>query len=474
MMQLDLFDPGAWYVPRPIVPRKPKAPRKVRKSPRIREGTALYRVRAALRERPHTLPELIERLGIIPRTAAGSIQQLRWLGYEVKRLGRRGFNPSYQIISEPPEAIVVEAAVNLRRREILETNLPTVQDMFDHTWTPPAWPKGYACIYKATNKVTGGPYIGKAVDLMQRFQCGHMKGEEYFGNSLGVHGPENFYIEILWIGFTEADAYGHEDLFIEEHRSHRKHGGYNIHTGGEGWTQEEARAASALVPAGQRAIGSETNARMAGFPFIRTMKVLEEATEALTYEEIALAAGAPPLTSEQISKAISVRAYKQGVPISREEGYRSHPGKFRLHDTMEDAAMVWDGGDRAPIEERIKGMLLHGRYTAEEMAPFAQIAPKDVLWQATAGTMACLSKANIEKLRVLDAQGKSGSVRNLQSDASKKDCVHVPRGTEIAVDAWDSDSGIAKVFVRRVGRRRYMVAKDIGRIDARLRFRTSP
>jgi len=101
-------------------------------------------------------------------------------------------------------------------------------------------------------------------------------------------------------------------------------------------------------------------------------------------------------------------------------------------------------------------------------------APKDVLWQATAGTMACLSKANIEKLQVLDAQGKSGSVRNLQSDASKKDCVHVPRGTEIAVDAWDSDSGIAKVFVRRVGRRRYMVAKDIGRIDARLRFRTSP
>ncbi len=103
-----------------------------------------------------------------------------------------------------------------------------------------------------------------------------------------------------------------------------------------------------------------------------------------------------------------------------------------------------------------------------------KIAPKDMLWQATTDTLACLSKVNIKKLQFPDAQGKSSSVRTLQSDAAKKDCVHVPLGTEVAVDAWDSDSGIAKVFVRRVGRRRYMAAKDIGRIDVRLRFRTSP
>ena len=113
-----------------------------------------------------------------------------------------------------------------------------------------------------------------------------------------------------------------------------------------------------------------------------------------------------------------------------------------------------------------KDMLL--QVTVDDLTVADQnIAPKDVLWQATADTLACLSKANIKKLQVLDARRKSRGVRTLKSKASKKDCVPVPRGTEIAVDAWDRDSGIANVFVRRVGRQRYMVAKDIGKIDVR-------
>ena len=68
-----------------------------------------------------------------------------------------------------------------------------------------------------------------------------MQGEEYFGNSLGAHGPENFYIEILWIAFSCEDAFANEEDFIQEHQTKRSQGGYNIHDGGEGFTSEDAR-----------------------------------------------------------------------------------------------------------------------------------------------------------------------------------------------------------------------------------------
>jgi len=136
-------------------------------------------------------------------------------------------------------------------------------------------------------------------------------------------------------------------------------------------------------------------------------------------------------------------------------------GAAGLYDPKDHRATTVADHKTAPKDVRWQATADTLKVADHKIAP----APKDVLWQATANTLACLSKANIEKLQLLDARGKSGGVRNLKSDVSKIDCVHVPLGTEIAVDAWDSDSGIAKVFVRRVGRKRYMVAKDIGKID---------
>ena len=46
--------------------------------------------------------------------------------------------------------------------------LPTVADLLDGSWAPAAWPKGWACIYKATHTFSGAGYVGKAVDLRRR------------------------------------------------------------------------------------------------------------------------------------------------------------------------------------------------------------------------------------------------------------------------------------------------------------------
>ena len=226
--------------------------------------------------------------------------------------------------------------------------LPTVADLLDRSWAPRPWPNGHACIYKATLVGTTRAYVGKAVDLRDRFQH-HRRDDLVIDRALKKHGPENFSIEILWVGFTEADAYAHEDSFIEEHWTP---GGYNIGDGGVGWTSEEALRASIL------GVGliHEANARRAGYPQQRVLAALEK--EPRSVASLVASLG---LTRNRVLAACG-HLRDKGHHIIGEYG-----GLFRLV-TFEEAANHWASGRALSNKNRALGALMEGPRTVAELA----------------------------------------------------------------------------------------------------------
>lgn len=255
---------------------------------------------------------------------------------------------------------------------------PTVADLLDGTWAPPAWPKGYACIYLTRRIETRQGYVGKAVDLRARFRE-HKKDDEYIDRALKKHGAENFSIEILWTAFTEADAYAQEGSFIEEHRTNWKHGGFNISEGGAGWTSEdskrwhntpEGRAATARGTAR----GNEVLARRAGYPQRRVLAELEKGPRT-----IASLASALGFTMGKVQNAFDDLRGK-GHHMIGDRG-----GLWRLV-TLEEAADRWASGRALSNEDRVLGALMEGPRTVPELTALGM--PRN----SVNNSIACLRK----------------------------------------------------------------------------------
>lgn len=223
--------------------------------------------------------------------------------------------------------------------------LPTVADLLDRSWAPPAWPKGYACIYKVMLIGTTRAYVGKAVDLRKRFVVRLCCHDDYFDRALRKHGPENFTIEVLWVAFFCDDAYAQEDSFIEAHRTNWKHGGYNVAEGGAGWTSTGVR-------------GGETIARRAGYPQRRVLAELEKGPR--TIDSLAASLG---FTTVQIRTAFANLRLNDHHILVEGGGH----GLLRLI-TFEEAADDWASGRAVTIAERVLGLLMEGPRTTAELA----------------------------------------------------------------------------------------------------------
>lgn len=228
---------------------------------------------------------------------------------------------------------------------VTEVREPTVADLLSGHWKPLPWPKGYACIYKATRIETGQGYVGKAVDLRKRFQ-GHMYKDEYFGLALRKHGPENFSIEVLRVFETEDDAYAQEDSFIEEHRTRSAVGGYNIGDGGLGFTSEDARKFGAL---GGAVTGMQAQPRV--------LAELEKGSRSI--DSLMTSLG---LARTQVYTAFNNLRHK-GHHILGEPG-----GLYRL-GTLEQAGDDWASGRALTDQDRALGALMEGQRTATELLP---------------------------------------------------------------------------------------------------------
>ena len=179
-----------------------------------------------------------------------------------------------------------------------------------------------------------------------------MCGDEYIGRALNAHGPENFSIEVLWVALSEADAYAQEDSFIEEHRTHKYHGGFNIADGGSGWTSEDFKRWF-KTPKGRAWIArrTEMQERRAGYPTRRVLAELKKGP--CTRASLGL-------PWAQVQASFSMLRIK-GHHIIFERG-----GLYRL-GTLEEAADAWASGRALTNQDRVLGLLIESPRTRAEL-----------------------------------------------------------------------------------------------------------
>lgn len=124
------------------------------------------------------------------------------------------------------------------------------------------------CIYKATNKITGGIYIGKTNNFKKR-KREHLtdtRSDHIFQRALRKYGDENFSWEIIESNIpTNEKANERESYWIEKFNSFfRSDGsvGYNMTRGGDGGTCWNIRMVASYFPNGKldRAFNSVTEA----------------------------------------------------------------------------------------------------------------------------------------------------------------------------------------------------------------------
>lgn len=222
--------------------------------------------------------------------------------------------------------------------------LPTVQDLLDRSWAPPAWPKGYACIYKATMIGTAKAYVGKTVDLRYRFQH-HMLGVQVIDRVLQKHSPENFYIEILWIGFSENITYDQEASFIKEHRTNVEQGGYNLAEGGRGATSEDSIR------------WADRNNKLTA----RIRAALKATPSGMTTSELASSLG---VAADNVRSAIS-KLQRTGHSLIS-EGQFGIGGTWRLYENVEEALDAWMRPSKTHKNFVLKA-LMERPHTCDEM-----------------------------------------------------------------------------------------------------------
>jgi len=95
-------------------------------------------------------------------------------------------------------------------------------------------------IYKLTNRVNGGVYIGKYIgnEADARFQQ-HVRearrgGDRYLCRAIRKYGSDSFKVEVIYRAKTADELSKMETFFIILHQSHKSENGYNMTLGGEG------------------------------------------------------------------------------------------------------------------------------------------------------------------------------------------------------------------------------------------------
>jgi hypothetical protein len=235
----------------------------------------------------------------------------------------------------------------------------------------PHLPLGACCVYRLTNIKTGKAYIGKTVWSL----------EKYIGNSLtsrkkGIIGralrkpPDRaaFRSEIILVGsedycfrdVIDGERGGMERKLIEAY-STLSPNGYNLTSGGEGFTSEDARRSNSTPESKTaRARVCEHNARKAGYPQRRVLAELEKGPRRIASMEESLR-----LTWQQVHGAMR-SLIRNGHHIIWE---RTSPCLYRLIP-LEEAADHWASGREVTIAARMLGLLMGGPRTLAELMAF--------------------------------------------------------------------------------------------------------
>lgn len=93
-------------------------------------------------------------------------------------------------------------------------------------------------IYKHTNIVNGKSYVGYTKHTIQKRFSWHTSAANAgskipFHRAIRKYGARAWVSEILFIAYTEQDAWWAEELFILQHGTHKQYIGYNVSLGGD-------------------------------------------------------------------------------------------------------------------------------------------------------------------------------------------------------------------------------------------------
>jgi group I intron endonuclease len=93
-------------------------------------------------------------------------------------------------------------------------------------------------IYKHTNTVNGKSYVGYTKHTMQERFSQHISAanggsKTPFHRAIRKHGARNWTSEVLFVAYTEQDAWWAEERFILENGTHKRYIGYNMTLGGD-------------------------------------------------------------------------------------------------------------------------------------------------------------------------------------------------------------------------------------------------
>lgn len=92
------------------------------------------------------------------------------------------------------------------------------------------------CVYLITNKINNKQYVGVAKDFnyrMYQHSIGHDAEHSYIDKSILQHGWENYEATVIDNYSTEEERKMLEQQYIQEYKTHRSQGGYNLTWGGD-------------------------------------------------------------------------------------------------------------------------------------------------------------------------------------------------------------------------------------------------
>ncbi len=95
------------------------------------------------------------------------------------------------------------------------------------------------CVYSILNILSGKRYIGKTVNVSERWKSHRVdsnrdRPRSYIGRAIKKHGVGNFTISIIEVCETEEVAYDRESYWIALYASDQRGVGYNLESGGRG------------------------------------------------------------------------------------------------------------------------------------------------------------------------------------------------------------------------------------------------
>jgi group I intron endonuclease len=132
-------------------------------------------------------------------------------------------------------------------------------------------------VYCLTNKLSGRQYVGKSVDIRKRWENhrnpASRKPTSAIHSALRKYGPDAFAWEVLEECDSEAEALDAEQYWIEWYGSLAPNG-YNLTTGGEGWSlspHERARRAALRCKCG-KAVKGRCFSRLSFAPKARSLR----------------------------------------------------------------------------------------------------------------------------------------------------------------------------------------------------------